>query len=137
MPEPPADPVQVLALNLPSDWIADSAGHWKPGVTGVVATVSVLFWNTSPVMAHPGCTVLSDAGGLGDGHTYVSGTDAMVTSPTTLSLTFQSSTQPGQGPPSQIYLVCNDSSDHPPLPPEGSMDVRVLTAEMSVIPRSF
>lgn len=137
LPEPSADPVQVLKLDLPSDWVADSEGNWRPGVTGVVATVSVLLWNRGPVMAHPGCTVLSDEGGLGDGHTYVSGADAAGTSPGTVSLTFQASTPSDGQPPSELYLVCVDGQDHPPLPEGTAMDVRVLTAEMSVVARGF
>ncbi len=136
LPEPPADQARVLTLDVPSDWVADN-GVWREGVTGLVTTVSVLFMNNSPVMAHPNCTVLSDQGGFGDGHMDLAGTDSAGISPTTTGLSFQASSPEGAAPPTEIYLTCGVGSDHPPLPQGSTMDVRVLTAEMSVVPRSF
>jgi hypothetical protein len=140
LPENPQEAVRVLTLNVPPDWVAapNEPGDepiYRDGVTGVVATVSVLLFNRSPVMTHPGCTVLSDQGGFGDGHMYLSGMDANGVSPNTTYLTFQA-TSPA-GPPSEIYLTCSVASDHPPLPPNTSIDVRVLSARMSVVPRGF
>lgn len=137
LPEPPNDPVQILQLDLPSDWASDGQGGWRQGVTGLVATVSVLFRNNGPVMAHPGCTVLSDTGGLGDGHMYITGTDYQGISPTTATMTFQSTTPSDMSPPSELYLVCVDGQDHEPLPEGTSMNVEVLTAMISVVPRAF
>jgi len=140
LPEDPQEPVRVLTLNVPSDWVAapNEPGDepiYRDGITGVVATVSVLLWNRGPTMAHPGCTVLSDQGGFGDGHMYLSGMDSNGVSPNTSYLTFQA-TSPA-GPPSEIYLTCSVAEDHPPLPPNTSMDVEVLAAQMSVVPRGF
>ena len=140
LPEDPQEPDRVLTLNVPPDWVAaaNEPGDepiYREGITGVVATVSVLLFNRGPVEAHPGCGVFSDQGGFGDGHMYLSGMDSHGVSPNTTYLTFQA-TSPA-GPPSEIYLTCSIASDHSPLPPNTSMDVRVLKAEMSVVPRSF
>lgn len=128
LPQPGSPAVRVLTLNIPDDWAQDQPG--------VVAIASVQFTNQGDVFAHPGCTVLSDRGGFGDGHTYVeSRTEGLKTDG---QLTFQAPSRPEQpGPPSEIWLECGLGSDHPPIPPDGSLDVRVLNAEITVIPRSF
>ena len=137
LPMNPDPAALITTMNVPAGWATDDQGQWREGVTGLIATASVQFTNQGAVMAHPGCTVLSDQGGFGDGHTYVSGMDQAGLSPTTLTLTFQSASPPDVEPPSEIWLECSVGEDHPPLPPDGVMDVRVLDATLSVIPRGF